>query len=140
MSKEEEKAGGFKIQDKRRFDSSGEARDQGADKKSASPLSDQAKSAAEKKGGAEFDVRDSTPPTIDFSSYVVSLATTALMHLGAMRPPEGVQLEVNRDAAKQMIDIIEMLQVKTRGNLEENEKGLLDEVLHNLRLAYLKVK
>ena len=76
-------------------------------------------------------------PVIDFSTFVLSLSTSALMHLGAMPAPEGVTQEVSLALAKQTIDILAMLEQKTRGNLTGEEERLLHEVLVDLRLRYV---
>ena len=75
---------------------------------------------------------------MNFSSFVVSLATQALMLLGEIDPPEGVELKVDRNAAKQTIDILNMIEQKTKGNLEKEEASLLQEIIHNLRITYLR--
>jgi len=77
---------------------------------------------------------------INFSSFIMSLATQALMHLGEMAAPEGIDVQVDMSAAKQAIDIISFLEEKTKGNLDDAEVRLLTEILHNLRVSYLKVK
>ncbi len=87
--------------------------------------------------GAPYDSADSD---ITFSSFVISLATQALMQLGQMKPPPGVEIPIDKVAAKQTIDIISMLQAKTRGNLDQEESNLLEEILHNLRLGFVKAK
>lgn len=76
-------------------------------------------------------------PVIDFATFVLSLSTSALMHLGAMPAPEGVAHEVSLALAKQTIDILSMLEQKTRGNLSGEEERLLQEVLVDLRLRYV---
>lgn len=75
-------------------------------------------------------------PPLDFSTFILSLASTAMVHLGQLPRPEG---EVQRDlpAAKQAIDMIAMLDEKTRGNLDESEQRLLRSVLYDLRVAYV---
>ena len=78
-------------------------------------------------------------PEIDFASFVVSLATSALMHLGEVSPDEGPP-DVNLPLAKQTIDIIGMLQHKTRGNLTAEESQVVDSALYDLRLKFLEAK
>ena len=75
---------------------------------------------------------------ISFSSFVISLATQALMQLGQIKPPEGVEIAVDKVAAKQTIDILTMLESKTSGNLDGEEERLLEEILHNLRIGYVR--
>ena len=77
-------------------------------------------------------------PEMDFSAFVISLASTAQMSLGAIPHPETNETAVNLQAAKQMIDILRLLQEKTKGNLSDQEGALLDQVLHTLRIHYVR--
>jgi hypothetical protein len=76
---------------------------------------------------------------LDFSTFVISLATSAQVGLGAVPHPETNQSAQNFPAAKQMIDILALLKEKTKGNLTEAESALLDQVLFNLRIHYVRV-
>ncbi|MEM9074686.1 MAG: DUF1844 domain-containing protein [Myxococcota bacterium] len=80
-------------------------------------------------------------PFIDFNTFVISLSSTALVHLGAA-PPEvfGGQPAppANLPMAKQTIDLIAMLEEKTHGNLTGEEERLLQTVLYDLRMRYVK--
>jgi hypothetical protein len=76
---------------------------------------------------------------LDFSSFIMSFATQALMQLGLARSEDGIELPVDKVAAMQTIDIIAMLEAKTRGNLTASEAQLVEQVLHELRLAFVKV-
>jgi Domain of unknown function (DUF1844) len=78
-------------------------------------------------------------PELDFSSFVISLAGTAQMSLGLMPHPETNLVVKNIPAAKQMIDILGMLQGKTKGNLDKEEAALLEQVLFSLRMHYVQV-
>jgi len=75
---------------------------------------------------------------LDFSTFVISLASSAQVNLGAMPHPETSQTLQNFPAAKQMIDILTMLQTKTKGNLTEAEAALLEQVLFSLRMHYVR--
>lgn len=75
---------------------------------------------------------------LDFSTFVISLATSVQMNLGAIPHPETDQTAQNIPAAKQMIDILALLKEKTKGNLSEQESALLDQVLYNLRIHYVR--
>lgn len=77
-------------------------------------------------------------PEVDFSMFVMSLATTAQLNLGAIPNPETNESTRNLPAAKQMIDILAVLQEKTKGNLNGQEQSLLDNVLTSLRMLYVK--
>ncbi len=77
-------------------------------------------------------------PKIDFSTFVLSLSTSALYHLGLVPDPEtGKPASPNRVLARQTIDTLEILQVKTRGNLAPEESHLLESLLYELRLRFV---
>lgn len=78
------------------------------------------------------------PADLDFSTFVLSLATSAQVGLGAVPHPETNTLSRNIPAAKQMIDILAIVQEKTKGNLTESEAALLEQVLFNLRIHYAR--
>ncbi len=78
-------------------------------------------------------------PAIDFSTFVLSLSTTALYQMGRVADPAtGMAIEPNRVIAQQTIDTIEMIRDKTRGNLEPEEAKLMDSLLYELRLQFLE--
>jgi len=80
-------------------------------------------------------------PRIDFATFVLSLATSAMVHMGLVPDPEGAGREpVNLLLAQQAIDTLEMIQEKTRGNLDPEETKLLQSVLYELRMGYVKAK
>jgi len=79
-----------------------------------------------------------TAHDLDFSTFVISLASSTQVNLGAMPHPETNQTGQNFPAAKQMIDILTMLQAKTKGNLTEAESALLEQVLFSLRTHYVR--
>lgn len=71
------------------------------------------------------------------STHVLSLNAIALMHLGVVEDPDG-QVARSREAARQIIDTLTMLRVKTKGNLTADESRLLDTVLYDLRMHYVR--
>jgi hypothetical protein len=73
---------------------------------------------------------------VDFSSFVLSLTSTAFIHLGDMEDPVTRTRSVHLPAARQMIDIIDMLRAKTKGNLEPQEAEFIDQVLYELKMRY----
>ena len=77
-------------------------------------------------------------PEIDFSSFVFSLSTSALLHLGEVADPVTGKIEKDLSMAKQTIDILGMLQEKTRGNLTADEEKLLENLLADLRWRYVR--
>ena len=74
---------------------------------------------------------------VDFSSFVISLAAAGMVHLGKHPDPVTGKLAPNRDLARSNIDIIIMLEEKTKGNLDEHEEKLIATILHDLRNQYL---
>ncbi len=89
--------------------------------------------------GAPSRHEPEAPGEIDFATFVVSLATSAQINMGSVPHPETDQTSQNMPAAKQMIDILGMLKEKTRGNLNKEEETLLDQVLFNLRMHYVRI-
>ena len=79
-------------------------------------------------------------PRIDFSTLVLSLATSAMVHMGLVPESESGAVEKNLPLAHQTIDTLEMLQEKTRGNLSDEETRLLQSVLYELRMGYVKAR
>jgi len=75
---------------------------------------------------------------IDFSTFVLSLGTSALVQLGEAPVPGGDQIERDVEGARQTIDILVMLEGKTAGNLSEQEASLLRNLLTDLRLRYVR--
>ncbi len=80
------------------------------------------------------------PPPITFGTFILSLSTSALFHLGEGADPEsGKAPAPNLPLARQTIDILEMLADKTAGNLDADEAQLMEAVLHDLRMRYVTV-
>jgi hypothetical protein len=76
-------------------------------------------------------------PPADFSTLIVSIATSSLLYLGDIPDPDGKQPVVNLDLARHTIDTLAMLQEKTRGNLTPPESALLERFLYDLRLRFV---
>jgi len=81
-----------------------------------------------------------TMPEIDFGMFVMSLASSVLVHLGEIEHPESRERQPNLPLAKQTIDILGMLRDKTRGNLTEPESQMLENLLYDLRMKYVDAK
>ncbi len=77
---------------------------------------------------------------IDFTMFVISLATSAQVHMGFMEEPQTKQKTKNLSLAQQTIDIINILSEKTRGNLTEEENKIMEQVLYNLRLQFIEAQ
>jgi len=74
------------------------------------------------------------------SAHAMQLATAALVYMGAAKLPGTEQVEVNLPLAKLTIDTLDMLKTKTQGNRTEDETTLIDDLLYQLRLAYVKAE
>ena len=124
---------GFTVQDRRRFSETGEARE--------TPQESQGFTMSEPNKGGESQNKTETAqgplPEINFSTFIISLSTQALMHLGEITNPLSGKSEVDVPVAKQMIDILGMLQEKTRGNLDAGEARLIEDLLFDLRMKYV---
>lgn len=80
-------------------------------------------------------------PEVNFSTFILSIGSSALVQLGEVPDPESGQMMENLLAAKHSIDILSMLQEKTKSCLDSNEQQLLDTLLYDLRMKYvLKTK
>jgi hypothetical protein len=142
---EEKRDQSFVIRDKRIFDETGDVRkeeDSAPDVKTETrPVEPQAESEqrppvteSPESGG------DEAFPEVNFVNFILSLSTTAMYHFGDFPDPVSQKAQRNLAAAKQTIDILGMLRSKTEGNLDENEKSLMDGLLFELRMRYVKEK
>lgn len=129
--REGQEAKGFKVEDRRRFSP-----------ETGEPRGDSGQPSGEKTSQAERNAEGAAAqgklPEISFSTFVISLSTQALMHLGEMANPLSGKVETDIPVAKQLIDIIGVLRDKTRGNLDSGEEKLIDEVLFDLRMRYVE--
>ena len=76
---------------------------------------------------------------LSFTAFVLSLASTAAIHFGDLADPvSGERAPLNLEGAAQMIDILALLEQKTRGNLTGEERSMLDQVLYELRLRFVQ--
>lgn len=161
MPEKEEKAQDFVVVDRRRFNDSGDARE-GAPvresdispeigaraehkaeskvgaSKSATPERKAGSQSQELQGQSKEPQGDASFESLDFRSFIVSLATQALVMLGEVPNPETGQVTIHLEAAQQTIDILGMLQEKTKGNLSVEEDKLLNDILVSVRMAFVK--
>jgi hypothetical protein len=80
------------------------------------------------------------PESLSFTGFVLSLASTAAIHFGDLPDPiSGQPSELNLDGAAQMIEILSLLDQKTRGNLTLEERQILEQLLHELRARFVEV-
>lgn len=98
--------------------------------------------ASNREGGQERSAKEAGDdlPAIDFSTFLLSLSTSALYQMGLVPDPEnGQKATPDRTIARQTIDTLVMLREKTRGNLEEEEDELFESLLYELRMHFLKL-
>ena len=81
---------------------------------------------------------DDSLPHVDFTTFVLSLSHSALMHLGETPSPETGEIEPNLPLARQTIDLVGMLEEKTKGNLTGDEERLVAQILFDLRMRYVE--
>ncbi len=79
-------------------------------------------------------------PAIDFSTFVISLNSSALVQLGILEEPGTGHKTKNLALAKQTIDVLAMLEEKTKNNLNRDEESMLKSILYDLRMLYVKEK
>lgn len=85
----------------------------------------------------EQQARGGTPPAIDFTTLIMSFASAAMISTGRVADPATGGIHKNLAIAQQNIDIITLLHEKTRGNLTAEEERLMDQILYELRMAFL---
>lgn len=133
MSDEESKA--FVIRDRR---------GRGEDKEAVPPPgSAPASSAPPSRSAPQDSATSKTTPShegampVTFSGFIFSLSTSAMMLMGEQLDPQQGQMPVNLAQAKEIIDILSMLESKTRGNLATDEQAVLTDMLYALRMKYV---
>ncbi len=129
------KDSGFVVKDKRLFAESDEPRPKEEVKPSAAAEAPKPQESPERATNPEADY-----PLVNFTNFVFSLSTSAFFHFGDFPDSEGGASQKNLPAAKQTIDILDMLNEKTKGNLDENENKLIQSVLYELKMRYVKEK
>ena len=152
MDDEKEEQGGFKVTDRRQFTTEGDIRERQPDPggQEAPPQKEEPPKASREekpqpeaaqeddpKEAAETSAEQDPGQGIDFASFLLSLATTGMVHLGEIPEPSTGQKMEDLEAAHQMIDILDILKEKTEGNLSAEESHLLENVLYELRMKFM---
>jgi hypothetical protein len=129
MSENEEK--GFVFKDRRKIFSESDKEPEVGENK---PPEEKIQEEAEKK--------ESLPrpplPEVNFSTFIVSLSTEVLFHLGEFPHPVSGEKEKDLVLAKHVIDTLAMLKEKTQGNLNDEEQKLMEGMLYDLRMAFIR--
>lgn len=135
---EEKEGKGFVIRDRRIFskDREGEREVKTEPSKETSE-----KEEAQKRQESQQQEQKTPPlPEVNFLTFVFSLSSSALSHLGEVPDPVSGEKKQDLPLAKQTIDILGMLEEKTKGNLTEEEASFLKSVLYDLRLRFVQKK
>ena len=126
--KKEEQEKGFVIKDKR-FSAKKEEKEE---------YRSNQEGKSEKTPKEEASAQETPLPEIDFTHFILSLSSSALIQLGEIQDPFTQKSTKNLPSAKQTIDLIGMLKEKTKGNLTPEEEKVIDYVLYDLRMRYVK--
>ena len=108
----------------------------------ASVMTDEKQEGADYTGSGGQQKTSAAPPlpNINFATFIFSLNSSALVQLGLMEDPMTGEKSKNLPLARQTIDIISMLEEKTRGNLDKDEAAMIKNILYDLRILYVKEK
>ncbi len=77
-------------------------------------------------------------PELSFTAFVLSLASAAAVHFGDLSDDSGNRAEPNLEAAAQIVEVLALLDQKTRGNLTAEERQVLEQVLYELRMRFVE--
>jgi len=138
MEESEEK--GFVVKDRRKV-----SLDEAGPEAEANRVQEQSKAEQEGGGPDSWKVSEGGHenrriplPEVTLATFIFSLSSSALVHLGDIPDPEAKDVRVDLPLAKQIIDTLGMLQDKTKGNLTPDEDNLLKSILYDLRLRYVQ--
>jgi hypothetical protein len=129
---------GFQVKDRRRFTESGEVREEAGAEDRAEETPKIGTIGAPPPEPQRAPESLGEPTEITISTFLMSLSTQALMYLGEIPNPVTGQPETDLGAVRELIDIISMLQEKTRGNLDPAEAHLFEKVLYDLRMRFVE--
>lgn len=130
--KDEQHEKAYTVNDRRRFTARGEA------KEDAEGSGGSTDSGATGGHGEPPDAENRQNAGLTFSGFVIGLAQQAFVSLGLVKDPQTATVRKDLPQAKAMIDVLAMLRDKTRGNLDEVEARMMDEMLDELRLRYVR--
>ena len=127
----------FKVVDKRKVSDSDSESESGVKEGIEAKLAEIEKETEEAQAAPNAEIPNFEA---DFANFIYSLNTQALLFLGKIPNPISKKYEKDVGTAKYLIDTIDMLSKKTKGNLDENEAKLIENVLYDLRMAYISEK
>ena len=144
MADSDQKTGNFTVTDRRAFDPGGAPKSEPpvsqdkSDNKSDDKPDDKLDNKADKPVEAAPAAQARSLPPADFATLVLSLGSSAVMYLGQSEGPEGKKPARNLPMAKHAIDLLTVLEGKTKGNLSSEEEQILESLLFDLRLRYVE--
>ena len=134
---EEEK--GFVIKDKRTFSQqTGEPREKETQEATEEKAAESAEKEVPKTEAKAAAGEETQLPEVNFSTFIFSLSSSALLHFGEIPDPSSGSKKKNLAMAKHTIDILSMLEEKTTGNLTSDEEQLFKNILYDLRMRYVR--
>jgi hypothetical protein len=139
MAKEEGSSSGFRVVDRRPFAADGS-------RKEDVPAEEKKVEAGPARDRSALDERQSEPrgphddDSLGFETLVSYLSTTAMFQLGLIPGPSGEHIPADMPNAQRTVDLLEVLQEKTHGNLTARESRLLDDVLYELRMTFVETQ
>lgn len=141
---EEKEGKGFVFRDKRKI----RLDDLDRDNSHEEEMSVKEELSADEENKAKEEYRDASRkqqaaeetrlPKVNFSTFIFSLASSALVHLGEIPDPVTKRTEVNASMARHIIDTLAMIEEKTKGNLDKDEEQLLKSLLYDLRIKFVQ--
>ena len=130
----------FIIKDRRIFSQENPDKEKEEKEKTQETTKQESKEAGPSAGKTDEKEPQACLPEINFPTFIMSLNAAAFVNLGVLENPATGKKEKSLDLAKQTIDILCMLEEKTRGNLSKDEESMLKNILYDLRIIYVKEK
>ena len=144
MADEQNESSGFKVVDRRSFNTEGSRRDEEAPKviqaEAPAPAEKVARPQIIEPHSAEAAEPEFSQEPSGFETLVSYLSTTTMFQLGLLAGPGGERIPPDMPNAQRTIDLLQVLQEKTQGNLTQNESRLLDDVLYELRMTFVELQ
>lgn len=141
MEEDKDSSRGFRVTDRRRFTEDSEAHEGAHASEEPPAATPEPEPAAAASTGPDPGPATGPSPEepVSFSTFILGLSTQALLHLGDIESPVSGQVERDLGAARHVIDILGILEAKTKNNLEQAEERLLEAVLYDLRMRYVEL-
>ncbi|MCS6290914.1 MAG: DUF1844 domain-containing protein [Nitrospira sp.] len=130
----DDKEQGFVIRDRR-----GRGEDAPSPAQAATPPAAEPSTAAPRHGHDTDSHSHAGRLPVNFSSFVISMGSSALMLMGEQLDPQQPSMPLNLPQAKEIIDLLSMLEEKTKGNLTSDEQVVMKDMLYALRMKFVSL-